>query len=338
MTTAPETAGAFRVCEREIPAVLSTAHAVAEAARRETLRHFRSNTLQTANKAEPGDVRSFDPVTIADRAAEAAMRAVLAERRPQDAILGEEADDVPGESGLTWVLDPIDGTRGFIAGTPTWGVLIALCDAEGPIYGIIDQPYIGERFEGGLGRARLTGPRVGASRCPSRPRPRWPMRPCSPPSLRLAPKRNGRLRDGARRGSEADPLRYGLLCLRAARGGPCGPGHRGGAACLRHLRPHCRDRGRGRYRHRLVRAARPMAAGACWRRRARRSMPRRWRFWRASRSECAPDPQRGVRRHDGTTPGRSFGTPISSSTTAKSSSLAKGLTMMARPSTQAAAL
>jgi histidinol phosphatase-like enzyme (inositol monophosphatase family) len=75
------------------------------------------------------------------------------------AILGEEADDVPGESGLTWVLDPIDGTRGFIAGTPTWGVLIALCDAEGPIYGIIDQPYIGERFEGGLGRARLTGPR-----------------------------------------------------------------------------------------------------------------------------------------------------------------------------------
>jgi fructose-1,6-bisphosphatase/inositol monophosphatase family enzyme len=55
------------------------------------------------------------------------------------------------------VLDPIDGTRGFIAGTPTWGVLIALCDADGPIYGIIDQPYIGERFEGGLGRARLTG-------------------------------------------------------------------------------------------------------------------------------------------------------------------------------------
>jgi fructose-1,6-bisphosphatase/inositol monophosphatase family enzyme len=160
MTTAPETAGAFRVCEREIPAVLSTAHAVAEAARRETLRHFRSNTLvRRTNKAEPGDVRSFDPVTIADRAAEAAMRAVLAERRPQDAILGEEADDVPGESGLTWVLDPIDGTRGFIAGTPTWGVLIALCDAEGPIYGIIDQPYIGERFEGGLGRARLTGPR-----------------------------------------------------------------------------------------------------------------------------------------------------------------------------------
>jgi len=159
MTTAPSTGDAFRVSERDIPAVLSTAHAVAEAARRETLRHFRSSALLTDNKAGAGDLRAFDPVTVADRAAEAAMRAVLAERRPQDAIMGEESADLPGTSGLTWVLDPIDGTRGYISGTPTWGVLIALTDDEGPVYGIIDQPYIGERFEGGLGRARLTGPR-----------------------------------------------------------------------------------------------------------------------------------------------------------------------------------
>lgn len=148
----------LRVPEAEIPAILSTAHAMAEAARRETLRHFRSSALQTDNKAI-GSAMAFDPVTVADRGAEAAMRAVLAERRPNDAILGEEADDQPGTSGYTWVLDPIDGTRGYIAGTPTWGVLIALIDADGPVYGIIDQPYIGERFEGGLGRARLTGPR-----------------------------------------------------------------------------------------------------------------------------------------------------------------------------------
>jgi histidinol phosphatase-like enzyme (inositol monophosphatase family) len=159
MTTPPQLNSAVRVADREIPAVLSTAHAVAEAARRETLRHFRSPKLVTDNKADADDARAFDPVTIADRAAEAAMRAVLAERRPRDAILGEEATDQPGSSGFTWVLDPIDGTRGFIAGTPTWGVLIALCDADGPVFGIIDQPYIGERFEGGLGRARLTGPR-----------------------------------------------------------------------------------------------------------------------------------------------------------------------------------
>lgn len=155
----PETRAAqLRLPEREVPAVIATAHAMAEAARRETLRHFRSSALATENKAARDDAR-FDPVTIADRAAEAAMRAVLAERRPLDGILGEEAEDRAGDSGLTWVLDPIDGTRGYIAGTPTWGVLIALCDAQGPVYGLIDQPYIGERFEGGLGRARLTGPR-----------------------------------------------------------------------------------------------------------------------------------------------------------------------------------
>jgi histidinol phosphatase-like enzyme (inositol monophosphatase family) len=86
------------------------------------------------------------------------MRAILDARRPQDAILGEEFGNRVGTSGLTWVLDPIDGTRGYLAGTPTWGVLIAVCDATGPIYGLIDQPYIGERFEGGLGRAGMTGP------------------------------------------------------------------------------------------------------------------------------------------------------------------------------------
>ncbi len=147
----------FRIPAHEIPAVVSTAHALAEAARRETLRLFRKTGLETADKGETG--RRFDPVTEADRASEAAMRAILAERRPHDGIMGEEDEDRPGTSGLTWVLDPIDGTRAFISGTPTWGVLIALRDAEGPLYGIIDQPYIGERFEGGLGRARLTGPR-----------------------------------------------------------------------------------------------------------------------------------------------------------------------------------
>jgi fructose-1,6-bisphosphatase/inositol monophosphatase family enzyme len=124
------------------------------------------------------------------------MRAVLAERRPQDAILGEEDDEKPGTSGLTWVLDPIDGTRGFVAGTPTWGVLIALCDAEGPIYGIIDQPYIGERFEGGLGRARLTGPRGARSLAVAPAPPRYPRRRFLPPSPKSGRPRSAR---GSRR-------------------------------------------------------------------------------------------------------------------------------------------
>ena len=56
------------------------------------------------------------------------------------------------------MLDPVDGTRAFLSGAPTWGVLIAVADATGPVFGLIDQPYIGERFEGGFGHARMTGP------------------------------------------------------------------------------------------------------------------------------------------------------------------------------------
>ncbi|MEL6585996.1 MAG: histidinol-phosphatase [Pseudomonadota bacterium] len=118
------------------------AYRMADAARRVTLQHFRT-PIDVTSKTD-----GFDPVTIADQDAEAAMRAILAEARPDDGILGEEAAAVAGTSGLTWVLDPIDGTRGFISGTPTWGVLIALQDGTGPIYGLIDQPFIGERFEG----------------------------------------------------------------------------------------------------------------------------------------------------------------------------------------------
>lgn len=139
---------------RDDPAdLIETACALADAARAAILPHFRA-PLTIDNKLEGG----FDPVTQADRAAEQAMRAVLAQRRPQDAILGEEFGASAGTSGLTWVLDPIDGTRGFMSGTPTWGVLIAVGDDSGPRLGVIDQPYIGERFVGGLGRADYSGP------------------------------------------------------------------------------------------------------------------------------------------------------------------------------------
>ena len=129
------------------------AEALADAARVVTLSHFRRADLTADSKTV-----DFDPVTIADRDAEAAMRAILERERPDDGILGEEHGVKPGTSGITWVLDPIDGTRGFISGTPTWGVLIAAGDADGPKLGIIDQPYIGERFMGGGGRAEVRGP------------------------------------------------------------------------------------------------------------------------------------------------------------------------------------
>ena len=134
--------------------IARVAHLLADAARAVILPFFRTSELDADNKEANG----FDPVTEADRAAERAMRALLETHRPQDAILGEEYGTKDGSSGLTWVLDPIDGTRGFISGTPTWGVLIAVSDANGPFYGIIDQPYIGERFEGAPTGATLTGP------------------------------------------------------------------------------------------------------------------------------------------------------------------------------------
>ncbi len=133
---------------------IEVAEEMADAARAAILPYFRQTNLETDNKLAGG----YDPVTVADRAAEQAMRAVLAQRRPEDGILGEEFGQVEGSSGRTWVLDPIDGTRGFVSGTPTWGVLIALSTQDGPIMGVVDQPYIGERFVGGSGIAQMTGP------------------------------------------------------------------------------------------------------------------------------------------------------------------------------------
>ncbi|WP_111557394.1 inositol monophosphatase family protein [Paracoccus sediminilitoris] len=134
--------------------IIRTAHDMADAARKAILPLFRSDDLVADNKRPA----NFDPVTEADRAAEQAMRQVLARHRPDDAILGEEYGHSPGTSGLTWILDPIDGTRAFISGAASWGVLIGLSDGQDVVYGLIDQPYIGERFEGGFGIAQMTGP------------------------------------------------------------------------------------------------------------------------------------------------------------------------------------
>jgi len=153
--------------KKEQDSLKDTAHVLADVAQVETLRHFRCPDLQADNK----EATNFDPVTIADRASETAMREVLAKMRPHDAILGEEFGYSKGTSGLTWVLDPIDGTRSYISGTPTWGVLISVRDAYGPFFGMITQPYIGERFIGGLGEARMTGPHgeVALKTRPARP-------------------------------------------------------------------------------------------------------------------------------------------------------------------------
>lgn len=147
--------------------LVQVAHALADVARPVTLAHFRASGLAADNKRLGG----FDPVTVADRGAEKAMRDLLAKLRPDDAILGEEFGHQTGTSGLTWVLDPIDGTRGYISGTPVWGVLIAVSDENGPLCGIIDQPYIQERFFGGFGAATVSGPMGQATLQTRSPRP-----------------------------------------------------------------------------------------------------------------------------------------------------------------------
>lgn len=126
-----------------------------------TLSRFRQ-PVRVDNK----DANGFDPVTIADREAEQVLRNQLCAALPYARFLGEENSVHPREldpaasldldptiqSGLTWVVDPIDGTRAFITGLPLWGTLVALNDGKDVLFGALDQPWLGERFIGSGGR------------------------------------------------------------------------------------------------------------------------------------------------------------------------------------------
>ncbi|MGH1375317.1 MAG: inositol monophosphatase family protein [Alphaproteobacteria bacterium] len=117
---------------------------------------------------QPFDVEhkaDHSPVTIADREVEQALRDILAKERPQDGILGEEFGHEVSQNGLTWVIDPIDGTKSFMIGRPTFGTLIALCEADIPKLGIIDQPILKERWVG------ITGEKTTLNGKPVRTRP-----------------------------------------------------------------------------------------------------------------------------------------------------------------------
>ncbi|MGH6785344.1 MAG: inositol monophosphatase family protein [Novosphingobium sp.] len=102
--------------------------------------------------AAPERKADATPVTLADRAAEEAMRRILKAECPRDAVHGEEFGTQPGSTGRTWVLDPIDGTAGFLAGRPLFGTLIALVVEGWPVLGVIDQPVLRERWLGATGQ------------------------------------------------------------------------------------------------------------------------------------------------------------------------------------------
>jgi myo-inositol-1(or 4)-monophosphatase len=120
----------------------------------ETILPFFRTSLAVDNKKRD----AFDPVTAADRAAENAMRALIRANFPDHGIIGEEYGDERTDAEYVWVLDPIDGTKSFINGMPTWGTLIGLMRFGEPVFGCMHQPFMQERFSGDGGAALYHGP------------------------------------------------------------------------------------------------------------------------------------------------------------------------------------
>lgn len=124
--------------------LLAMAHSLADATGTVILPHFRTS-LGIDHKG--GSL--FDPVTVADVAAEQAIRAKLAAAYPDHGIIGEELGSSGADADYCWIIDPIDGTRAFIMGQPLWGTLIGLVEQGRPLLGLMDQPFTGERFFSG---------------------------------------------------------------------------------------------------------------------------------------------------------------------------------------------
>jgi histidinol phosphatase-like enzyme (inositol monophosphatase family) len=132
--------------------LVAFADTLADAAREAILPCFRAEHSVT----DKGVGGCFDPVTNADKAAERAMLALIEREFPEHGVLGEEYGERESRSGYQWILDPIDGTRAFISGLPTWGVLIGLYYEGRPLIGVMDQPFTQERYRGWNGGANIT--------------------------------------------------------------------------------------------------------------------------------------------------------------------------------------
>jgi histidinol phosphatase-like enzyme (inositol monophosphatase family) len=140
---------------------IALAHRLADAARPISARYFRTPVAVD-------DKSDASPVTIADREAEAAMRAILSKEVPTHGCHGEEHGVERADAEYVWVLDPIDGTRAFITGLPIWGTLIALLHNGKPVLGVIDQPILKERWLGVDGQgSTFNGQPIKARACPT---------------------------------------------------------------------------------------------------------------------------------------------------------------------------
>jgi inositol-phosphate phosphatase/L-galactose 1-phosphate phosphatase/histidinol-phosphatase len=135
------------------------AHQLADAAGAEILKYWR-HPIAVDDKPDES------PVTIADREAERVMRTLITKRFPEHGILGEEFGNERLDARYVWVLDPVDGTRAFITGKPSFGTLIGLWEGDRPVLGVIDQPVTRERWLGVSGQdTRLNGTRVQVRPC-----------------------------------------------------------------------------------------------------------------------------------------------------------------------------
>ncbi len=142
-----------------LPEFVQFASTVADAARRTSLRYFRAGP-ELHIKADGS------PVTVADRETERVIRDLLSQSYPRHALMGEEYGWTPSEQAYTWVVDPIDGTKSYLAGEPTYGMLLALLYDGAPVLGIIDIPALDERWCGVVGQATtMNGQPVKSSSC-----------------------------------------------------------------------------------------------------------------------------------------------------------------------------
>ena len=127
---------------KELERLSAFAHELADLSEPSILAHFR-HLGRVDNKAEAG---AFDPVTDADRDAEKAIRTAIAESYPDHQIIGEEFGAGGGSGEISWLLDPIDGTKAFVTGSPLWGTLIGLMVSGKPVLGLMNQPFTQERY------------------------------------------------------------------------------------------------------------------------------------------------------------------------------------------------
>ena len=238
----------------------------------ETILPFFRTALSVEDKGRHG---SFDPVTAADHAAETAMRALIRRTFPDHGIIGEEFGDERADAEYVWVLDPIDGTKSFISGMPVWGTLIALTRFGEPVFGVMNQPFTGERFSGDGGAAQLIAARPASATCacgPARDLSEAVLFTTSPLLMNSADRAD--LRQG-RGGGAALALRRRLLRLLHAGGRPRRSRDRDRAQALRRAAADPDHRRRRRRHHHLgervalctAGASSPPATSACTRRR-----------------------------------------------------------------------